>query len=373
MNIFVRFTCGQKLMYHTPIELLDTAIDEFASQYNAWVAHVYEDDYYVRGCMSVGELKALQEEREGLQEAEARRQWLDKGKRRHEKLRLGRGGRYIHEIPLSTVILTPTNLRGEIHMSYMHEGVPQQTHIRKGDEIYAVVRAYQKNPPESAMASVKVPDIKAPVMVPTDLFVNPEQLFVQTPGAPGVEIAQPIHFEAFKGWVEALSAGLTIRLFNINSGLTRMLIRDYADLLRFQDLRREWSVSNARRIVHLEGTPAAHQVNVPAMSTPLKVHATPKDADPIQKAVDPDHYKGYIEEMQWLDAMSQIPTLRKPERFIAAVELQIRKYMDRNGQKDLPLQEFQKANFYMVYLIMYMKGGCKPIKAADVRQFLKGL
>lgn len=86
----------------------------------------------------------------------------------------------------------------------------------------------------------------------------------------------------------------------------------------------------------------------------------------VAKAVDPSHYKNYIGEMQWLDAMSQIPTLRDPIKFEAAVELQIRKYLDRNGGKDSTIQELKKAQFYLTYLIMYKENGCKPISAANV-------
>lgn len=92
--------------------------------------------------------------------------------------------------------------------------------------------------------------------------------------------------------------------------------------------------------------------------------STPEDK--VAKAVDPSHYKGYIGEMQWLDAMSQIPTLRDPIKFEAAVELQIRKYLDRNGGKDSTIQELKKAQFYLTYLIMYKENGCKPISAANV-------
>jgi len=87
-------------------------------------------------------------------------------------------------------------------------------------------------------------------------------------------------------------------------------------------------------------------------------------------AVNPSHYKGYVEDMQWLDCMSKIPTLRHPERFKAALELQVRKYLDRNEQKDDSLQEFKKALFYLKYLIMYIENGNNPISAEDVHKSL---
>jgi len=92
----------------------------------------------------------------------------------------------------------------------------------------------------------------------------------------------------------------------------------------------------------------------------------------MKKNIDPTHYQGYVEELQWLDTMSRIPTLRKPENFKAALELQIRKYLDRNGQKDAELQELRKAEWYLRYLIAYtFIGG--PIKVEDVERILKEL
>lgn len=75
----------------------------------------------------------------------------------------------------------------------------------------------------------------------------------------------------------------------------------------------------------------------------------------IQKAVEPVHYKGYIGSYQWLDAMSKIPTLRDATAFEGALELQIRKYLDRRGQKDDPIQELKKARFYLQYLIEFLE------------------
>jgi hypothetical protein len=89
----------------------------------------------------------------------------------------------------------------------------------------------------------------------------------------------------------------------------------------------------------------------------------------LNNAVDPKHYKGYLEDYQWLDAMSRIPTLKDPAKFEAAVEMQIRKYLDRNGQKDDSIQELEKAKWYLSYLIAYKKAG-RPIKVSEVDAIL---
>ena len=94
----------------------------------------------------------------------------------------------------------------------------------------------------------------------------------------------------------------------------------------------------------------------------------------IAEAINPDHYNSYLvhmsDDLQWVDTMSRIPTLRRPERFIAALEMQIRKYMDRNGQKDDERQEWRKALWYMKYLNLYIANGCKPIKVEDYQDVL---
>jgi hypothetical protein len=89
----------------------------------------------------------------------------------------------------------------------------------------------------------------------------------------------------------------------------------------------------------------------------------------IMSAVSPKHYKGYIGDLQWIDAMSRIPTLKDPVKFEAAVELQIRKYLDRNGQKDAEIQELSKALFYLKYLIAY-KHAKRPITVSEVDEIL---
>jgi hypothetical protein len=88
-------------------------------------------------------------------------------------------------------------------------------------------------------------------------------------------------------------------------------------------------------------------------------------------AVDPAHYKNYIADLQWVDAMSEIPTLRKPERFIAALEMQIRKYLDRREQKDDDVQEMGKTLAYMAYLYVYMRDGSARME--DIQKWMKQL
>lgn len=87
--------------------------------------------------------------------------------------------------------------------------------------------------------------------------------------------------------------------------------------------------------------------------------------------IKPIHYQNYIEEFEWIDAMSRIPRYKDPIAFKAAIELQIRKYLDRNGRKDAELQELKKGLFYYMYLVMYLKNHCKPILAKDVHKIME--
>jgi len=90
--------------------------------------------------------------------------------------------------------------------------------------------------------------------------------------------------------------------------------------------------------------------------------------DIIQSNVNPKHYKNYIGEIEWVEAMCQIPTLREPIQFKAALEFTLRGYLDRKGQKDDELQELKKCRFYLQYLIMYMENDCKVVSAKKVHE-----
>lgn len=76
----------------------------------------------------------------------------------------------------------------------------------------------------------------------------------------------------------------------------------------------------------------------------------------VWTSVDPKHYKGYIGELQWIDAMCALPTMKDPKVFSGALELMVRKYLDRRGQKDSDVQELKKARFYLEYMIQYLEG-----------------
>lgn len=93
-----------------------------------------------------------------------------------------------------------------------------------------------------------------------------------------------------------------------------------------------------------------------------------KDKDHI----NPSHYQGYCQDLQWLETMQYLPHFRDPKCFLAAVELQVRKYLDRSGGKDKELQETEKALWYLKFMTAYMKNGYQPIRVKDIDSILAG-
>jgi len=97
-----------------------------------------------------------------------------------------------------------------------------------------------------------------------------------------------------------------------------------------------------------------------------------KQLTPEKDHINPDHYKEYMPDLQWLEAMQYLPRFKnKPDVFAGAVELQIRKYLDRNGGKDEEIQELSKALWYMKFLVAYLKEG-KPIRIEAINKILEG-
>jgi hypothetical protein len=95
---------------------------------------------------------------------------------------------------------------------------------------------------------------------------------------------------------------------------------------------------------------------------------------PVKDHINPSHYQAYIktlqEELQWLEAMQYLPRFRNPEVFIGAVELQGRKYWDRNGGKDEEAQELQKGIWYFKFLLAYILNDRKPIRVCDINNLI---
>lgn len=93
----------------------------------------------------------------------------------------------------------------------------------------------------------------------------------------------------------------------------------------------------------------------------------PEKAEPLPSSINPSHYQGYLDDLQWLEAMSRLKRYRQdPETFIAAVELQARKYLDRLGGKDDVTQEVGKSLWYLRFLLAYILNDRAPIYVRDI-------
>ena len=104
--------------------------------------------------------------------------------------------------------------------------------------------------------------------------------------------------------------------------------------------------------------------------------------------INPLHYQGFLEiskseilrdqyegevlyGLQWLETMCRIERYRtRPDEFIAAIELQVRKYLDRKGRKDEDLQELEKGLWYYKFMVAYIKNGKQPIFVRDIEEIL---
>lgn len=91
---------------------------------------------------------------------------------------------------------------------------------------------------------------------------------------------------------------------------------------------------------------------------------------PSKDVINPNYYQGYIQDLQWLEAMQYLPSMRPPGCFAAAVELQVRKYLDRLGGKNASSEELQKSIWYLKFLTAYVKNDSKPIRVKDIDTIL---
>lgn len=112
-------------------------------------------------------------------------------------------------------------------------------------------------------------------------------------------------------------------------------------------------------------------------ASPVLTDSTLSSTTSIEKkdAINPSHYKGFVSledgtVLQWLETMQYLPRFRNPESFKAALELQVRKYLDRNGGKDAEMQELMKSLWYFKFLVAFIANGEKPIRVADIPKLL---
>jgi hypothetical protein len=137
------------------------------------------------------------------------------------------------------------------------------------------------------------------------------------------------------------------------------------DRLRTLALNAPFTLLSKSRDLPAEKDAVAAQVKATGANT-LNWQGPAAPVDKVKEAVSPSHYKAYMQDMQWLEAMQYLPNFRDPSCFKAAVELQARKYLDRLGKKDIEHQEILKSIFYLRFLAAYIANGNKPIKIKDI-------
>jgi len=90
----------------------------------------------------------------------------------------------------------------------------------------------------------------------------------------------------------------------------------------------------------------------------------------VDTSTNPSHYQNYAMGKQWLEIMQHIPRYRDPAIFKGAVELNVRKYLDRLGGKDSELKELKKALKYLKILTAFVANDNKPIDFNKLDEYI---
>jgi len=81
--------------------------------------------------------------------------------------------------------------------------------------------------------------------------------------------------------------------------------------------------------------------------------------------INPTHYKEWVPGMQWFESRQH-----RSRNFAAECDVQVDKYLSRNGGKDKELQEMLKAKWYLDFWIAWTIAGT-PIKVDNVGVIIK--
>ena len=89
--------------------------------------------------------------------------------------------------------------------------------------------------------------------------------------------------------------------------------------------------------------------------------------------INPDYYQAYMtlgdRNLQWIEAQ-QFSSRFTFEEMNKAIELQVRKYIDREGGKDHSVQELKKAYWYFqLWLARHIAG--RPVYVNEIKEILK--
>jgi len=243
-------------------------------------------------------------------------------------------------------------LKMEKYMRYTYDSYSIDTNLIGVNRRYDTTTRVE----EVGVSAVKEPNF----VCVTDNLTEKQVAVLRSPKELYEWIGQLEHGEAIKSEHEE-----SIRNEQVAPGL-RDILNTFSSDVPVKVIRKKekaWDPFDERETdIHISEAPKHHKLEI-------------GPEDPIKAAVDPAHYKTYfiLDEdtcLQWIDTQSRIQRFRNPELFKAAIELQIRKYLDRNGSKDVELQELSKALWYLKYLVAYIKNGDQPVRVEDVEKIL---
>lgn len=87
--------------------------------------------------------------------------------------------------------------------------------------------------------------------------------------------------------------------------------------------------------------------------------------------INPSHYQGFLSSgEQWLEAMCKLPTFQNQEVLEGALELQVRKYIDRAGRKGPKHQDLMKALWYLKFWICVIETENTGFRIQDMEDIL---
>ena len=151
-----------------------------------------------------------------------------------------------------------------------------------------------------------------------------------------------------------------------------MLIKRVVHIIDSEDDVLMWSETLGR--IH-SWAPRGNVTKVDKMTDVIE---HPQEA--VKAAVHAAHHKSFlvveengkvILDMQWLEAEMVSSYRNRPKEFAAAVEMQVRKYLNRNGKKDDSTQELLKALWYLKFLVAFMANDMKPFRISEIDGIIK--
>jgi len=141
----------------------------------------------------------------------------------------------------------------------------------------------------------------------------------------------------------------------------------FSDFIEKEDLEKRWGdeskEASAEKRIAVYTSEGVYETTYVTLYQALSHKSTKQDA------ANPDHYQGFIMDLQWIEAKQYTMPDDLPP-FEAALKLQVEKYQDRLGKKDEAIQELRKSMWYLGFWIAYKTNGNKPIRVKDIPELI---